>query len=106
MTRKEFETLAMKENKEIPQALYEAIEYFYMADNDYHAHHGGVDENKAAFVVRVFGGKINTLRSVFAKLVKECIRENRWALRGNPSCTASKLRGMDRAILSHYRWMV
>ncbi len=106
MLREEFESLAMANGESIPQVMYEQIEYFYMADNDYHAQHGGVDEDQASFVLRVFGGKVNTKRSVLAKLVKETIRENRWALRGNPSCTASKLRQMDRVILFHHRWMV
>lgn len=106
MTREEFEILAMKEDETIPQVLFDVIERDYMADTYYHENHGGVEEDKQAYVSRVFGGKVNTARTVLAKLVKEFCKENRWALRGNPSATPARLRCMDRAILFHYRWML
>jgi len=106
MEREEFEILAMKEGETIPQVLFEVIERDYMSDDYYHAAHGGVEEDKQSYINRVFGGKINTARTVMAKIVKEFCRANRWALRGNPSATPTKLRKMDRAILFHYRWML
>jgi len=104
MDRQEFETLAIKKGRvEIPQQLYDEVEYFYMAENDYHANHGGVDEGKNDFVNRVFGGKVNTLKSIIIKISSEACKENRWALRGNPSATEARLAEMDWAIKMHYQ---
>ena len=105
MNREEFESLTMKKGNRIPQGLYDSVEYFYMSDNAYHAQHGGTCEDKVSFAHRVFGGKVNTLRSIINKLTEEAIRENRWALLGNQTCNESRLSEMDRAIANHYRCM-
>lgn len=82
MMKCEFEQLAMRKNAEISFPLYNMIERFYISDNDYHAKHGGIYETKQEFVKRVFGGKVNTVKTIVEKLTREAIAENAWALRG------------------------
>ena len=106
MTREEFTVVAVVDGSEIPICVYDDIEYLYLSDNDYHRKHGGTEESKQDFVVRVFGGKVNTLDDLVAKLTAESIKENRWALRGNPSATESKLVEMDKVIAYHCRQLV
>lgn len=102
MTKCEFETLAMRGNAEIGYMMYESIERFYMSDNHYHAAHGGIDETKQDFVKRVFGGKVNTPKTIADKVAAEAIKENRWCLRGNPTATKDRLDNMDALIIEHY----
>lgn len=104
MMKQEFEALALRGDGRISGMLYDTIERFYMADNDYHAAHGGIDESKRDFVRRVFGGKVNTPKTVLAKITAEAIRENRYALLG---CDVSKqrLEDMDAAITRHYAYL-
>lgn len=105
MTKQEFESLAIRGNGTISFRLYETIERFYMSENDYHAAHGGIYENKRDFVKRVFGGKVNSPASVLRKITAESQKENRWALRGNATATKKRLDEMDALILQHYEWL-
>lgn len=103
MMKYEFEKLAMRNDKEIGQEMYNSIERFYTSENDYKASHGinGIYETKQDFVKRVFGGKVNTPKSICRKIIAESCRENRYALQG---CNVSKerLEEMDKAIATHY----
>lgn len=101
MMKHEFESLALRGNATIGDEMYKAIERFYMSENDYHAAHGGIYESKREFVKRVYGGKVNTPRTIAEKTARESIKENRYLLRDT---TTSKARfdEMDTAILNHY----
>lgn len=101
MLKKEFEQLAMRNNQPIGIMLYESVESFYMCENQYHQYNGGIDETKQAFVKRVFGGKINTPKTITAKLTHEAIKENRYCLSGNKS-GESRLNEIDNLIRNHY----
>ena len=101
MMKSEFEALALRGNATIGNKMYEAIERFYLSENDYHAAHGGLYETKQEFVKRVFGGKVNTPHSIAKKLAAESIKENRWALR-NGNASEEMLAAMDEAIETHY----
>lgn len=101
MLKAEFEALAIRGNDTIGPDLYDAIERFYMSENDYHANHGGINEDKHAFVKRVFGGRVNTPRSVARKIAEESCRENRWMLR-DTNVSKTELELMDGAIRRHY----
>ena len=103
MLKEEFEMLAIKGHGTITADLYDAIERFYMSDNNYHATHGGLNESKFQFVQRVFGGKVNTPAGVLRKFIAEAIRENRWFVEGLPSVTPKRLKEMDQAIRRHYQ---
>ena len=105
MTKQEFESMAIRGNETISTMLYEKIERYYMSDNNYHEAHGGIDETKQDFVKRVFGGKVNTAKTILQKITAESIKENRWALRGNPSATKYELDRMDRLITEHTQWL-
>lgn len=105
MMKHEFEALALRNNAEIGVEMYASIERFYVSDNDYHRTHGGIYETKQEFVKRVFGGKVNTPRTIAQKIAAESIRENRWALQGNASATKERLDEMDAAITDHYMTM-
>lgn len=105
MTQQEFENLAIRNNAHIGTELYAAIERFYMSENDYHAEHGGIYETKREFVKRVFGGKVNTPKTVCEKIARESIRENRFLLRGT-STSKARFDEMDAAILQHYRMLL
>ena len=98
MNKQEFEKLAIRGDGTISTTLYEKIERYYMSDNRYHEAHGGVDENKIDFIKRVFGGKINTPKTIVEKIAKESIKENRWCLQGNPSADKKRLDEMDARI--------
>lgn len=101
MMKHEFESLALRGRATIPALLYVAIERYYMDDDTgYHRLHGIVGEDKAAFVRRVFGGKVNTPRSVARKIAAEARRRNRWALQG--AVSEARLREMDGLIDEHY----
>lgn len=105
MMKAEFEQLALRGNAEIGPMMYECIERYYTTDNDYKAAHGigGIYENKRDFVRRVFGGKVNTPKTIAEKIAAEACRENRWALRGTPSGeNPAMLKQMDEAITDHY----
>jgi len=102
----EFEKLALRGNEEIGADMYESVEYFYMSENNYHVKHGGIDENKMDFVKRVFGGKVNTSKTIAKKLADESVRENNWALRGNEGCDKKKLAHYERLIRYHYDQML
>lgn len=106
MTKAEFEKLAMRGNETIGEMMYESVEYFYMSENEYHMHNGGIDESKQEFVKRVFGGKVNTPKTIAHKLALESIRENRYALRGNSSVTKQELDRIDDQIIDHYETML
>ena len=105
MMKQEFESLALRNNATIGEDMYASIERFYISENEYHAKHGGVNETKQDFVKRVFGGKVNTPKTIAEKIAAESIKENRWALRFNPSATKSELDRMDAAIWNHYLTM-
>jgi len=104
MMKQEFENLAIRKGAEISQLLYDTVERFYMSDNNYHAAHGGVYETKQEFVKRVFGGKVNTPKTICEKMIKEAQKENRWCLRGCKSATKDELDRMDRLIADQIRW--
>ena len=99
----EFEALALRNNAEIGFEMYNSIERFYTSDNEYHMVHGGLYESKKEFVKRVFGGKVNTPKSIAEKIAAESIRENRWILQGNEPET--RLNQMDAIIREHYMTM-
>lgn len=106
MTKVEFEALALRGNAHIGTEMYASVERFYMSNNNYHEGHGGVDETKQEFVKRVFGGKINTPKTIAAKIATESIKENRWCLQGCTSATKERLDEMDTAISEHYAVML
>lgn len=101
MMKSEFEALAIRGSETISYPLYSTIERFYTSENEYHKAHGGIYESKQDFVKRVFGGKVNTAKTVLKKIIAESIRENRWALRGCPSVTDESLNEMDKLIADH-----
>lgn len=101
MTKQEFEKIAIRNGEEISQMLYDSIEHLYMSDNNYHEAHGGVDETKQDFVRRVFGGKVNTSKSILKKTIAECRAENRYCLLGCPSVGEQDLLHMDKLIEEH-----
>lgn len=105
MTKQEFERLAIRGNATISCLLYNTIERFYMSENNYHAAHGGIDETKQEFVKRVFGGKVNTPKTILNKIIAESQRENRWCLQGNSTATKDRLDHMDALIDEHYRYL-
>lgn len=104
MMKHEFEKLAMRGDATIGPMMYESVEWFYGAYTEYHEAHGGIDESKKDFVKRVFGGKVNTPRSIARKLTEESIRENRYALRGT-SVTEESLKEMDDRIREQYEYL-
>ena len=104
MMKHEFEALAIRGNSTISPLLYVTIESMYNSDNDYHAAHGGTDESKQDFVKRVFGGKVNTPKTILQKITAEVIRENRYALLGC-QLSASRLSEMDTQITQHLQWL-
>lgn len=101
MLKSEFERLALRGNATIGVYIYRAIERYYMSDDDYHRLHGGPQEDKRNFVRRVFGGKVNTPRSIVRKFAEESIRENRWFLRSH-NLPESRLKEMDRVLRHHF----
>jgi hypothetical protein len=105
MMKKEFEALALRGNAEIGPMMYESIEYFYMSDSDYHAQFGGRNETKQAFIKRVFGGKINTPKTITRKIADESDRENRWCLRGSKADKA-QLDEYETRIREHYNTLL
>lgn len=104
MMQCEFEALAMRGSGSISPLLYQSIEHFYTAENEYHKTHGGIDETKHEFVKRAFGGKVNTPKTILAKAIKMAQDENRFALMG---CNVSKTRldEMDALIAEHYNYL-
>lgn len=104
MMKQEFEVLAIRGTDTISLLLYDTIEQMYNSDNDYHAAHGGTDETKQEFVKRVFGGKVNTAKTILQKITAEVIKENRWALLGS-QLTESRLAEMDAQITDHLQWL-
>jgi hypothetical protein len=91
MMKEEFERIA---GAEISSSLYEDIERDYAKSN----------EDKYEFIGRIFGYK-NTTKSIAIKYAQYIIRENRHALRGNPSATPEKLRGMDELLIARVTWL-
>ena len=101
MMKHEFEALALKGSAEIGAMMYDSIERFYMSDNNYHAQFGGRDESKQDFVKRVFGGKVNTPKSIARKIADEANKENRWFLRGNAHAGQKELDHHETLIREH-----
>lgn len=104
MLKQEFEQLAMRGHGTITGGLYDAIEKYYMSNSYYHQQFGGVDEDKYQFVKRVFGGKVNTPKSIMKKITAEAIRENRWCLR-NHNLTEQELKQVDERLTEHYQFL-
>lgn len=104
MTHQEFTTLTMREGQSINTDLYQIVEYFYMSDNNYHRYNNpqGIDEDKQSFCKRVYGGKVNTAKTILAKTISESQKENRYALQGNASVTKTELDRHDRLIANQY----
>jgi hypothetical protein len=75
MLKQEFEALALRNGETISVLLFETIEHFYMSRNNYHRDNVGIDETKQAFVKMVFGGKVNTKKSVLRKIIAESLKE-------------------------------
>ena len=88
----------------ITSRLYAAFESDYMSDSYYHQQFGGQNEDKFSFVKRVFGGKVNTPKSIMKKITAEAIRENRWCLR-NHNLTEQELKQMDERLTEHYQFL-
>lgn len=105
MMQHEFEALALRNNATIGPELYNIVERFYTSENDYHKTHGGIYETKYAFVERVFGGKVNTPKTICQKLIREAINENRYALLGR-NVSEERLREMDEAISDQYTFIL
>ena len=107
MMKQEFEHLALRNNAEIGIEMYKSIERFYTSVNDYKRKFGinGIYENKRDFVKRVFGGKVNTPKTIAEKIIREAIKENRYMLEGCPSATPKALKHMDEAIEEHYMYL-
>lgn len=103
MMKFEFEALAMRNGEMISPVLYDTIERMYTSENGYHAVHGGTDESKTDFVKRVFGGKVNTAKSILKKITAEVIAENRYSLLGC-SVDCQRLLEMDEAIKRQLEW--
>ena len=103
MMKSEFEALAMRNGETISPILYDTIEKMYNSENDYHAANGGTDESKQAFVKRVFGGKVNTAKTVLKKITAEAVRENRYCLMGC-NVDEKRLSEMDEIITDHLKW--
>jgi hypothetical protein len=106
MLKQEFEEMALRNNENIGQMMYNSVEHFYTSDNEYHRTHGGADESKQAFIKRVFGGKVNTPKTIAEKIARESVAENRYALRGNETATKTVLDTHDRLIKEHYMGML
>ena len=104
MLQEEFEQLAMRGHGTITARLYDAIESYYMSDSYYHQQFGGQNEDKFSFVKRVFGGKVNTPKSIMKKITAEAIRANRWCLR-NHNLTEQELMQMDERLTDHYQFL-
>jgi hypothetical protein len=104
--KEEFEALALRGNAEIGGMMYESIEHFYMSEHAYHEQHGGRNETKQDFVKRVFGGKVNTPRTIAVKLADEANRENRFALYGNCHADKKELDYQETLIREHYDVML
>lgn len=104
MMQSEFEQLALRNNATITYPLYETIEHFYTSDNEYHRTHGGIYETKQEFVKRVFGGKVNTPKTILTKLIAEAIRENTYCLQ-NCGITKSRFDEMNTLITEHYTYL-
>ena len=107
MLRSELEALTMRNGEELPQMAFESAERYYMSDNDFHKYNNphGTAETKQEFARRVFGGKVNTLRTFTLKMVREAIRENEYCLRGcrvheNPE----EIDRMNRRIVEQKTW--
>lgn len=100
MTKQEFENLTIRNNGTINQYLYDTIERFYMSTNDYHRQSNthGTDEDKQSFCKRVFGGKINTPKTILTKIIAESVKENNYALSGNKTA--------DKAMLDHHATLI
>ena len=103
MMKSEFEALAIRNGETISPVLYDTIERMYTSENDYHAAHGGIDESKTEFIKRVFGGKVNTAKSILKKITAEAIRENRYCLMGC-NVDGKRLSEMDEIITNHLKW--
>jgi hypothetical protein len=105
MMKSELESLVMRDGIELSQMAFEAAERYYMSDNYYHQSNNphGAEETKQEFARRVFGGKVNTIRTFALKLVRESIKENRYCLSG---CTidAKEMEHMDRLIVEQTTW--
>ena len=105
MTKSEFEQLAIRNNAgTITLPLYETIEKFYMSESKYHQTHGGINETKQEFVKRVFGGKVNTPKTILKKIIAESIRENTYCLQGTSNTKADYDR-MNARIEEQYTWL-
>lgn len=101
MLKQEFEQLAMRNNQSIGYLMYDSIECFYTSNHEYHERNGGTEETKQEFVNRVFGGKVNTPKTITLKIAIEAIKENRFALRGNKAAE-NRLSEMDTQIKNHF----
>lgn len=99
MLKEEFEVLAIRGTETISGLLYDTIERFYMSGNNYHRYHGGINETKQEFVNRVFGGKINTARTIALKTLQEAIKENTYCIGDHAS--KERLMEMNALMAEH-----
>lgn len=103
MNKNEFEKLALRNNETIGVTMYATIERYYIGTNQYHRNNGGIDETKQEFINRVFGGKINTSKTIASKIANESIKENRYLLQGHDE---NRLNEMDILIKEHFGRML
>ena len=97
MMKQEFEKLAMRGGVEISHMLYEDIERHYMNDdNRYRSYFGLVGETKQDFVKRVFGGKINTPKTIAKKFADEEVRVHRFLLQNADNAELDHLERLIR----------
>ena len=101
MLKQEFEALALRGEAEISPQMYEMVERFYMSEDSYHRQHGGIEETKQEYVKRVFGGKINTPRTIARKIADEASKINRWYL-SQSSVSDDKLDKCETVIRKRY----
>lgn len=100
MTKQEFENLTIRNNGTINQYLYDTIERFYMSTNDYHRQSNthGINEDKQEFCNRVFGGKVNTPKTILKKIIAESVKENNYTL--------NSYRQADKAMLDQHATLI
>lgn len=107
MLKTELESLVMRNDETLPQMAFEEVERYYMSANIYHQYNNphGIEETKQEFAQRVFGGKVNTLRTFALKMVKESIKENEYCLRGNSTHEdKEEMEHMSRLIAEQVTW--
>ena len=102
MMKEEFEALALRGSAEIGPLMYDSIERYYMSDSNYHTQFGGRYETKQDFVKRIFGGKVNTPKTIARKIADEANRANRWRRENESPNWKAHLDEQETLIREHY----